>query len=93
MSDPLIDAPRALDGMEKRLTDVTVPTTSQNVYETSGIPLEAHKVGMEEPVDGDAGSSSEDDEKTVIGENRFRDLSGSEVHDFPGIKREHWWYV
>lgn len=21
----------------------------------------------------------------------LRDLSGSEVHQFPGIRREHWW--
>jgi len=34
-----------------------------------------------------------DDDRTYVGGIKLRDLSGNEVEQFPGIKREKWWSV
>ncbi|ORY27673.1 P-loop containing nucleoside triphosphate hydrolase protein [Naematelia encephala] len=36
---------------------------------------------------------SDDEEDTYKDGLKLRDLSGSEVHDFPGLKREKWWQL
>lgn len=35
----------------------------------------------------------EDEDQTYVGGVQLRDLSGSQVEQFPGIKREKWWSV
>jgi hypothetical protein len=41
-----------------------------------------------EPLPGDMKDDDEDEYTSGI---KMRDLTDSEVHQFPGLKREHWW--
>jgi hypothetical protein len=52
----------------------------------------------EDGVDSSSNAESEDDREENKGEGydgelKLRDLTGSRVHQFPGLMREHWWYV
>lgn len=44
----------------------------------------------DEDEDEDSSSASDDGR---AGERKLRDLSDGEVHEFPGVKREKWWWV
>lgn len=78
-------------------------STVHNVHTASAVidpPISA-SVGAHSENAEKAGSihgsiSDEDDDdlgKDFEGGTKLRDLSGSEATQFPGIKREHWWWV
>jgi hypothetical protein len=69
-----------------------VPELTQ--HNTKQSSLEEKQASNSAKVDSDDEDEDEDggeEEAYDGGGIKLRDLSGSEVQQFPGIKREHWW--
>jgi hypothetical protein len=70
-----------------------VPELAQHNPKQS--PVEEKRASNTAKVDSDDEDEDEDEdggeEAAYDGGIKLRDLSGSEVQQFPGLKREHWW--
>lgn len=49
------------------------------------------RVILDDADDHDEEDRDDDLESQYNGKSKLRDLSGQQVEQFPGIKREHWW--
>ena len=77
-----------------------VPSTIAGASQTANHPIDeklpfASDVTLptekgDKPFDDDD-QDDDDDDRTHVGGIKLRDLSGSHVEQFPGIKREKWW--
>lgn len=55
------------------------------------VPLESSSHGDRESLDERDDKTAQDVSKGARVDRKLRDLSDSEVHQFEGLKREHWW--
>ena len=80
--------------------ETEVPSTIAGASQTANHPIDeklpfASDVTLptekgDKPFDDDD-QDDDDDDRTHVGGIKLRDLSGSHVEQFPGIKREKWW--
>ncbi|KAK4689734.1 hypothetical protein P7C73_g391, partial [Tremellales sp. Uapishka_1] len=86
------------DLSEDPLEDISATTLTMGSTNVDAETLEKshHKHESTEDMDcvekADSEEESHDEEKNYQGE-KLRDLSGAEVLQFPGIKKEHWWQI
>ena len=65
-------------------------SSATNAERTASSLSAARVVGLDVSKDPDE-ELAEDDEVAYSSGIKMRDLGADEVHQFPGLKREHWW--